>query len=434
MQKHEEFEQLCALAIIGELTPEEHAMLDLHLQKCGQCRAASRGMRDLAYGALPLADRTWRHVGNMLGYAANREEFLERAGAQGVVFSARARRKSLLRAHWPVFLLQPYYSAAATAACLLLAAVLGFRMYPAMRPAFVQQPTQVAVAQRAPQSGTGQEAVLVARLAQLSRQVASLETELRQASGAAAAKGAEAVLAAKARDAMLGQLVSLRGSLNALEKQSQDLREALSLSQASNSALQQKMLADVRAADDLRAQLVTLSTTREKERGTMVAQAGRLEELSEQVRLLHASVDRDRELLAAGRDIRDLMGARNLHIIDVHDVDNSGKKRKTFGRVFYTEGRSLIFYAYDLPAARGLKNVAFQAWAQKDWNRESPVSLGIFYVDDQKLSRWVLKVEDPVVLRQIDSVFVTVERPGGVKHPTGDKLLFASFINQANHP
>jgi hypothetical protein len=66
------------------------------------------------------------------------------------------------------------------------------------------------------------------------------------------------------------------------------------------------------------------------------------------VRLQTASLDQDRQLLSAGHDITDLMGARNLHIINVHDADGSGQDRKSFGRVFCTEGKSLIFYAFDL--------------------------------------------------------------------------------------
>jgi hypothetical protein len=52
-------------------------------------------------------------------------------------------------------------------------------------------------------------------------------------------------------------------------------------------------------------------------------------------------------------------------------------------------------------------------------NPDSAVSLGIFYVDDQKQNRWVLKFEDPRVLAEIESVFVTVEPQGGSARPTG---------------
>ena len=42
------------------------------------------------------------------------------------------------------------------------------------------------------------------------------------------------------------------------------------------------------------------------------------------------------------------MGARDLYVAEVYDVERTGETRKPYGRVFYTKGKSLIFYAYDL--------------------------------------------------------------------------------------
>ena len=79
------------------------------------------------------------------------------------------------------------------------------------------------------------------------------------------------------------------------------------------------------------------------------------EELAETHRRLEeglGALARERQLLAMGRDVSDLMGARNLHILDVVDTDARGKSRPAFGRIFYTEGKSLVFYAYDLNEAK----------------------------------------------------------------------------------
>lgn len=59
------------------------------------------------------------------------------------------------------------------------------------------------------------------------------------------------------------------------------------------------------------------------------------------------------------------MGARDLYIAEVHDVAGTGKTDKTYGRVFYTKGKSLMFYAYDLDSQPGLRNVnTFQVWGR----------------------------------------------------------------------
>jgi hypothetical protein len=80
--------------------------------------------------------------------------------------------------------------------------------------------------------------------------------------------------------------------------------------------------------------------------------------------LLHdreQTIDRQEELLGHDRDIRELMGARDLYIAEVYDVSTDGATQKPYGRVFYTKGKSLVFYAYDLDQQAGAKSATFQA-------------------------------------------------------------------------
>jgi hypothetical protein len=60
--------------------------------------------------------------------------------------------------------------------------------------------------------------------------------------------------------------------------------------------------------------------------------------------------------------------------------------------------------------------------------------LGIFYEDNIRKKRWVLKASDPKTLEDIDAVFVTVEPTGGSRHPSGKQLLFAYLRVNPNHP
>jgi len=128
------------------------------------------------------------------------------------------------------------------------------------------------------------------------------------------------------------------------------------------------------------------------------------------------------------------MGARNLHITDVYDVDSKGKTRQAFGRAFYTEGKSLIFYAFDLGKTKSPSaERSYQAWGYEEAARKAQ-SLGMLYLDDKNQNRWVLKFNDAAVLSEIDAVFVTLEPPGGSGQPTGQKLLYAYLGATANHP
>ena len=149
-----------------------------------------------------------------------------------------------------------------------------------------------------------------------------------------------------------------------------------------------------------------------------------------------AALGQQEDLAARGSDVRDLVVARNLHIIDVHDRDGNGKSQRAFGRIFYTEGKSLIFYAYDLADPRKVDaKVSFCVWGER-LGAEKPISsLGVFHSDDAKDGRWVLTFDDPNVLAQINSVFVTVESARKtIREPGGKRILFAFLGDRPNHP
>jgi hypothetical protein len=155
-------------------------------------------------------------------------------------------------------------------------------------------------------------------------------------------------------------------------------------------------------------------------------------------RLLHdreVTIEQQEELLAHDRDIRDLMGARDLYVAEVYDVERTGETKKPYGRVFYTKGKSLIFYAYDLDQQIGVKNASsFQAWGRRGPDWQQALNLGVFYVDNSSKRRWVLRFDDPKALAQIDAVFVTVEPNGGSRKPSKKPLLFTYLHIDANHP
>jgi hypothetical protein len=109
-----------------------------------------------------------------------------------------------------------------------------------------------------------------------------------------------------------------------------------------------------------------------------------------------------RELLDRDRDIRNLIGARSFYIAEFYDVGQSGDTQKPFGRVFYTKGKSLIFYGYDLDQQPGIKKTGvFQAWGGRGADRQHAVSLGLLHMDDAIRKRWVLKSNDAKTISQI---------------------------------
>ena len=111
------------------------------------------------------------------------------------------------------------------------------------------------------------------------------------------------------------------------------------------------------------------------------------------------------------------------------------RARPPFGRVFYSKGKSLIFYAYDLDQQAAVKTASiFQVWGSEGANQGKAVSLGVFFEDSAANKRWVLKAESARSLEQIEAVFVTIEPKGGSQKPSGKPVLFASLKNSPNHP
>jgi hypothetical protein len=146
-------------------------------------------------------------------------------------------------------------------------------------------------------------------------------------------------------------------------------------------------------------------------------------------------VAKDKDLLEHDRDIRELIGARDLYIAEIHDVSGNGETHKTYGRIFYTRGKRLVFYAYDLDAQHSFQQASsFQAWGRRGPNKQQALNLGVFYEDNASKKRWVLRADNPKSLEDIDAVFVTIEPNGGSEHPSGKQLLFAYLRINPNHP
>jgi hypothetical protein len=366
---------------------------------------------------LPLGDRV-----RFLFYGrAYKRRFAARAAQHGIVFTARQP------SHWFVL--------AAAAAMLLVVGWLGGQLQQARGRNRAMAADLQALRQWQAAQSLSQTALLdTARRASEVRMV-------RENPDAAVIQAALPESPARKQTGLdLEQarqdLERARAGSRDLDEQLQHVREQLDSLRADFAGAKnaESQLSDQLRSSELRlngmtAELTRLQAGRSEDAGTIAAQKFSLRELTVRLNGESDTLDRERKLLVADLDIRELMGARSLHIVDVFDVDGKGKTQRPFGRVFYTEGKSLVFYAFDLKGG-----ATFQAWGQRETKDESARSLGIFYVDDQKQNRWVLKFEDPKVLAEINAVFVTVEPPGGSVKPNRQKMLYAYLNATPNHP
>ena len=409
---HPYYEELAALAAGGHLSEEELADLQRHSETCAECRNAGGEYRDLVHFCLPLTEP---RLHRLVSTTMNRpnpgaiERFMQRASMEGITFSRGVKRLDSS----PRWLLN--FAAPAVGLAALLIAII-FGLYPSAH-APVQRSQDATQAQQ--------------QLEQLARQNSSLDGAVSRLQHALADQQRET-------NDLRAQLASQSVAASSARHDREQVLSAATLS-ASHSAqsveeaeAQRKMLEKQLA--DTEAQLARLSQAQASDQADLVAAQAHINELSEQLKTATTNVDMERQLASAGKDVRDLMGARQLHVVDVRDTDPNGKAGKAFGRVFLTEGKSLIFYAFDLTDAKKINaKQTFQVWGQQEGTASSLRSLGFLYVDDKTQRRWALKTEDPAAVKEIDSVFVTVEPEGGAKKPSSQRLLYA-YLGEANHP
>jgi hypothetical protein len=420
MPDHEHFKELSSLALVGDLSPSELAELTAHLGECPTCQATYSELTELAEDHLPLGDR---RPGRSRAPANSslRESVLRRVTEEGLRISPDAQRGPtglakraanwLSEMRWAV--LPRATHLAISAALLGLVAITGFafRYNTGQKREIEKLRADISRTRE----GAGQLQGKLSAATDTESRVATTTERLEQQLADAAARATR--LASQHEQ----DVVVIQGLQTRIDQLS-----------AEDSADAQRASANDAELVTLRGQLQEVRSVAGDKEAQLVASEYQVTQLSNELKGQQLALEREQQLLAVGRDIRDLMGARNLHIIDVHDMDARGESRP-FGRIFLTEGKRLIFYAYDLDAIKA-RNASFQAWGQGEGGTPTAVSLGILYMDDQAQSRWALKVEDPNLLTAINSIFVTVEPHGGTEKPTGKKLMYAYLRNPINHP
>jgi hypothetical protein len=233
---------------------------------------------------------------------------------------------------------------------------------------------------------------------------------------------------------LVAQLKESRQVLESAERKQSDISARLDAIQNDDARLRESDKDEAQKITQLRGQIDWLSSQKETAMFATEAQRKRLETLQSKVEQLTSELAEAQQLNSAANQAKDMIVARNLHIVDVHDNAN-GSKPRPFGRIFYTEGQKLVFYAYDLGDPTKLSaKVSFYVWGEKAGNAQIK-NLGILRADDKRDGRWVVTFDDPRVLAQINTVFVTAEsNKKAVSKPNSNRILVAFIDGEANHP
>jgi len=75
----------------------------------------------------------------------------------------------------------------------------------------------------------------------------------------------------------------------------------------------------------------------------------------------------------------------------------------------------------------------FQVWAVPEENKNAPRSLGFLHADSKASGRWVLKVNNPELVKAINSVYVTAGNATAGKQRGGQKMLYTFLGGAPNH-
>ncbi len=424
---HERFHELCALAGSGSLAPLEVSELQIHLRDCEECREVFLQYRALAtQGMTALADAfVERQERASWDDASTRLRLLARIRAdRQVALDGGSPKLVAVRPHLLRRVATNSFAQLAFAACLLLAVSFGAYLLDTRTPS-------LTVANLPPVSS--------------SDRFQKFSDEKRQADELLEGQAKKLTLLEKQSSEKEQELAKLRLALRTLEDRSNALMatnnqsgEQLQALLRQQDTLNAQLQATTQAYEKDRAELASLRAERDKTFLRTASLEARIEELTAKNRDQERRLKDAEQYLSSDRDIRELMGARKLYIADVFDVDGSSRTRKPFGRVFYTQGKSLIFYAFDLDREPGVVNAStFQVWGQREASQGEqtlPMNLGILYMDSELNRRWVMRFDDPKQLAEIDAVFVTVEPHGGSHKPTAKPFLYALLRNEVNHP
>ena len=411
--RHEQLEELCFLAATGEVREAEWEMVRAHL---GECRSCRNSFSDL--GTIHSVCFT-QAPGFEVERAENAEDrlrnsILRAASREGAQFSGhvtpKTQHENRQSGDVDRFSVIRCWAIGASLVGICGCVVLGFAVRRSQR---VRMRVASAVTQAVIPS-TIQNSNLPT-IDDSRRKGEILEQE---------------VAALKAERSRIEQ------GLRRAENESRELQGAASGMKEQIATLTAELQATRATLTRAEEALQQLKSERDSDQAAMQAQNREIRSLNERLEEQSSEKERDQNVLVAETKLRELVGARNLHIVDVYDTDPNGKTKKAVGRVFYTQGQSLVFYAYDLSTNRSeTGKYSYYVWGHKEGKDESVRNLGTLDPDDVSQKRWMLKVNDARALSNIDRVFVTLEQDGKLDlRPHGKKILSAYLGSPVNHP
>src|SRR5437867_2251482 len=332
------YEELCALAAIGELSSSEFDELRKHLAECEDCqqvyadfrRVSARELGSVA--ALKQSDRTGDEAGSLVDESAVLGRLLDRAtpervhrstesGSRGPELEQRPRRERFAR--FRIWLRRPALSYGSLGLILCAVAALG-----AYRLKEAQLTPTLNGLTNAVSDWKNRANAMAAQEESTSQSLQQAETE---------------------RERLRKSLADAEAKYAALEVQQQSLEAELANERAQLDEKGQELEAARNTTEDKNKEIAQLETRvqnavqrTEEQRRIAENLQSKLQWAQQQVQQQAANTPESQGFGVA--EAKELFGARDLHIVDVYDVDVRGNTRRSYGRVYYVEKKLLIFY------------------------------------------------------------------------------------------
>jgi hypothetical protein len=405
MLTHKHYQDLCTVAASGAASDSEFEDLVDHLQDCVECRALFRDCIKVVADVLPEIASSYRPTETTpAAHHGSRSQTYRSVNTTMPHTKAGSRIRMLRNQPWkpiPLTILTALIAFVFFGFLLLTV----YRRAPTVRSVEQGKPAETVANRPATESQPGP--------AKPADQVRQLIEELQNARKRIAEVEPKIKIDEHALEAIGEEKIELQTRLTADDMTIADLREDLRERQVRLGELEQRLA---------------------EQETQLRAKEGELNTMSTRLSTTAAQLNHQRELSAAFDQLQMLLAARNLHFTDVHDDDPSGNG--PFGRVLYAKGQSLMMYAYSLSnASQRADAITYYVWGKKGGSGQAIRSLGVLRNDDVHQGRWHLTLDDPTVLSQIDSIFVTAESGKTAKgKPTGQPILAANLSGSANHP
>jgi hypothetical protein len=424
----------CLDYLTGDVSIEERASIGIHLERCPHCLLRLEQYRELFRAGLPsIAAETGSEIEVLplpwsIEEGENRLVEAARADAQNDLRATRElypkellSLESLEKPHVGRRLFLPRNGPLGLAIAASVVLLIGFSGF-VYRLGVKHGAEQI----QASRAGAAEEEALHTQVDILTRERNGLRADSLQRDTVVVELRSQIEQQRKLNQLAEAKLASLNQEgteqVRQLSSQRDELASKLEEQQALLTAMQKN--------------LDSIQQAKSNEALRVASLENQIQQLAGLVKDKDIAIEEREQLLALDRDIRELMGARNLYMAEVSEVGENGKTKRPYGRVFLTKGKSLIFYGYDLDQQPGVKNAStFQAWGMRGPDHTA-LNLGpmIKYDDNSKNKHWMLRFDDPKALEQINAVFVTVEPNGESRVPRGKPMLVAYLKEEANHP